>query len=62
MGQDRVGWGRVELELGPVFAEICRSSGVNHKFNITGDHSEKDQIFLVKNCKYIGFCVYHRSY
>ena len=40
MGQDRVGWGRVELELGPVFAEICRSSGVNHKFNITGDHSE----------------------
>ena len=29
---------------------------------ITGDHSKKDQTLLVKLGKYIGFCVYHRSY
>ena len=31
---------------------------------ITGDHSEQDQILLVKMTKYtgIGFCVYRRSY
>ena len=29
---------------------------------ITGDHSKQDQILLVKIDKYIGFCVYRRSY
>ena len=29
---------------------------------ITGDHSVRTQILLVKMVKYIGFYVYHRSY
>ena len=33
-----------------------------HTTIITGDHSEKDQIVFVKIAKYIGFCVYGKSY
>ena len=29
---------------------------------ITGDHSKQDQILLVKIGKYVGLCVYRRSY
>ena len=38
--------------------------GYNSKNAITGDHSQQDQILLVKMVKYIlvGFYVYHRSY
>ena len=31
-------------------------------YSITGDHSKQDQILLVKIGKYIGFCLYRRSY
>ena len=29
---------------------------------ITGNHNKKDQMLLVKTAKYVGFCVYRRSY
>ena len=29
---------------------------------ITEDHSKRDQMLLVKTCKYLGFCVHRRSY
>ena len=32
------------------------------RYSITGDHSKQHQISLVKIAKYIGFCLYRRSY
>ena len=51
---------------GHVVISIINSININSTFVVhvvfTGDHSKQDQMLLVKIAKYIGFCLYRRSY
>ena len=45
-----------------IFSRVFLSERRHGLIPITGGHSKYDQILSVKIAKYIGFCVYHRSY